>query len=809
MQLRYTLLLAAVLIVLVFATAMIWEMGLHQFVLDQAGAPAVSGRLGPWHPVGTAVLSVAIALIVTGPGIFWFITEEVRRRYRDALDDEIAKSETYLRQATELAGLGYSIWDSVADRCLFCSEDYARIYGTTVEDYKARAAPLDTAPSFTHPEDNESYRAAILSVRRGKSQKIEYRIITPKGEVRHVRETLKPMFGELGNVVQECATIQDISEQKAQERALTDHAARFQEIFDESPVSLWVEDWSNVKVIADLMAARVPTDLSRYLSEHADELARIYDLIKTIDVSRETVRIYHAPDKAALRGFEKSQHASPEELSGFREVLCRFMSGGFEHQYEAEETAFDETKIVTRISHVIPPRYRDTWSRVLVTVDDITERRRAKAALEESRTILRAVIDAVPAAINVRDRDGAFMIVNKTLADYYKRTTHEVERLWSSGRRSPETDPDAGRAEEIESEVQRVFATGEALPFAERRYDFHGRTEVWSVARLPIRDADGRTRLVASIAFDITERITAEEALRTSGQALRDRIGELEEAQRRLKDNEAELVTLAADLEAARDDAQAANRAKSQFLAAMSHELRTPLNAILGFSELIKRETYGPVGSVRYREYMEDIHSSGQLLLDLINDVLDLSKIESGEGELNEETLEVDLLVRSAVRLVYPRAEQGQIELSVDLQEGLPGFWADRRKVTQILVNLLSNAIKFTEAAGRVTLKVQCREDGEFVFQVIDTGVGMAPADVPRALARFTQVDNDFNRRFEGTGLGLPLTKALAELHGGSLELRSQIGVGTTATVRFPDRRIAEPAAVATSLRSEIVQARS
>jgi PAS domain S-box-containing protein len=792
MPLRFTLVFAALLVALVFVAATIWEIGWYHLAVDQHEVAPRFASTDLWGPVRTAVLSVVIALVLTGPGLLWLMTEGVRLRYQAALADDIAKSEKYLRQATELAGLGYCIWDTVTDRCLYCSEGYARIHGTTIEDYMARAAAINDTPSFTHPEDREALRAAVRNVRQGNTSKIEYRIITPNREVRHVREVIKPVLSELGTVVQECATIQDITEQKAQERAVKIHADRFREIFDESPVSLWVEDWSEVKAMADQLAARIHTDLSEYLSENPDELARVYDLIKTLDISQETLRIYRAPSKAALQGFEKSQYASPDEFAGFRDTLCGFLSGTFQHQYEAEETAYDKAKIITRTRHVIPPKHREAWSRVLVTIEDITERRKAKEALEENRKILRAVIDTVPTAISVRDRDGGFVLVNKTLADCYDLTTDEAERLWSSGQWSTENDPDAARNAEIERDVQRVFATDQALPFEEKHYDFGTRKESWSVARLPILDASGRTKLVASIAFDITERKGVEEALVTSGMALQDRVRELEDAQDRLEDNGAKLIHLAADLESARDEAQAANRAKSQFLAAMSHELRTPLNAILGFSELIRGEAFGPVGSVRYRDYVEDIHSSGQLLLDLINDVLDLSKIESGEYELNEEAIDIEPLVRAAIRLVQQRAEKGQIELIVDLQEGLPHLWADRRKVTQILVNLLSNAIKFTEAAGRVTLTARCREDSEFVFQVIDTGIGMAPTDVPRALTQFTQVDSNLNRKIEGTGLGLPLTKALAELHGGSLELQSEIGLGTVTTVRFPSHRTAD-----------------
>ncbi len=295
---------------------------------------------------------------------------------------------------------------------------------------------------------------------------------------------------------------------------------------------------------------------------------------------------------------------------------------------------------------------------------------------------------------------------------------------------------------------------------------------------------------VQGTVVDITEQRRAEEALLASEHALQERVADLEEAQRKLEMQGADLVRLADDLLIARDEARAADRAKSEFLAAMSHELRTPLNAIIGFSEIIKNETFGPVGSVKYREYGSDIHESGQHLLDLINDILDLSKIESGTDEVHEDKIEIPEIIRAVLKLVGHRAKQRGVKLGLELPDQVSALRADQRKLKQILVNLLSNAVKFTDAGGEVTLRAWCRMDSGYVFQIVDTGVGIAPEDIPKALSRFGQVDGDLNRRYEGTGLGLPLTKALVELHGGVLDLQSEIGVGTTVTVRFPAERI-------------------
>ncbi len=294
-----------------------------------------------------------------------------------------------------------------------------------------------------------------------------------------------------------------------------------------------------------------------------------------------------------------------------------------------------------------------------------------------------------------------------------------------------------------------------------------------------------------NLTADVLERsiryaISAAEARR----AMQERVADLEEAQRKLEMQGKSLTRLADDLLIARDEARAADRAKSEFLAAMSHELRTPLNAIIGFSEIIKGETFGPVGSVKYRDYANDINESGQHLLGLVNDILDLSKIESETVELQEDKIEIPEIIRSALMLVEHRAEQGGVKLELKLADEQPALRADQRKLKQILVNLLSNAVKFTDPGGEVTLRAWCRMDSGYVFQVVDTGIGMAPEDIPKALSRFGQVDADPDRPYEGTGLGLPLTKALVELHGGTLDLQSKVGVGTTITLRFPAARI-------------------
>ncbi len=245
-----------------------------------------------------------------------------------------------------------------------------------------------------------------------------------------------------------------------------------------------------------------------------------------------------------------------------------------------------------------------------------------------------------------------------------------------------------------------------------------------------------------------------------------------------------------AALIAAKKQAELADRAKSEFLACMSHELRTPLTAVIGFAEIIEDELYGPVGSPSYLDSAHEINLAGQHLLKLINDILDLSKIQVGQVDLQEHAVDIRESTSACLALVRQRAEERNVTLEQRIQEEAPALLVDERRLKQILVNLLSNAIKFTPAGGTVTL-VACVDPGDgFLFEVSDTGIGMTADDIPKAMSPFGQVDGQLNRMQEGGGLGLPLSRSLVELHGGSLDLRSEIGVGTTVTVSFPAERI-------------------
>jgi signal transduction histidine kinase len=240
---------------------------------------------------------------------------------------------------------------------------------------------------------------------------------------------------------------------------------------------------------------------------------------------------------------------------------------------------------------------------------------------------------------------------------------------------------------------------------------------------------------------------------------------------------------------AAKEAAEAANRAKSEFLANMSHELRTPLNAIIGFSGMMSDRMFGPLDD-KYAEYAGIIGDSGRHLLAIISDILDLSKADADRMMLAEERVEIEDVVELGSKIVEDMARRAQIKFVSEIEEKLPPLIGDPAKLTQILVNLLSNAVKFTPPGGQVRLRVGQRAHRGITFQVEDTGVGMSPDQIPIALAPFGQISNSLTRRHDGVGLGLPLTKRLVELHGGTMELDSEPGKGTTASVHLPEARV-------------------
>jgi len=330
---------------------------------------------------------------------------------------------------------------------------------------------------------------------------------------------------------------------------------------------------------------------------------------------------------------------------------------------------------------------------------------------------------------------------------------NEQEMLHSVNDIAAEWYVEPGRRAEF---MRLLNEEGQVENFESEIYRHKTRERIWisENARL-VRDRAGRTLFYEGTVRDITE-------LKQAGE----------------------------ELDIARKEAEAANSAKSHLLANVSHELRTPLNAILGFSEILAGEMLGPLGE-RYRDYAKDIHDSGLHLLSIIDDLLDLSKIEAGRLNLSEDIVDVVELFDTVSRFVRERASSAGLTMSIDLPADMPALKADRRAMRQVLLNLLSNSVKFTPAGGHIALEAIREPCGGIGFRVRDNGIGIAAGDIHRAMEPFGLINSSLSRRHTGTGLGLPITRALVELHCGRFELTSEPGVGTTATVYLPADRVA------------------
>jgi signal transduction histidine kinase len=243
-------------------------------------------------------------------------------------------------------------------------------------------------------------------------------------------------------------------------------------------------------------------------------------------------------------------------------------------------------------------------------------------------------------------------------------------------------------------------------------------------------------------------------------------------------------------LRLAKETAETADRTKTEFLAAMSHELRTPLHSIIGFAEVLISQAFGELGDPRYVDYAGNIRESGMHLLEIINDILEIAKAEAGKLDLREGLVDVADVIHTAVRLIGPQAETGELELETVIAPDLPVLYGDEQKLKQILLNLLSNSVKFTLKGGKITVTAdQDQRKKDLIITVRDTGIGIAPEDIPTALTPFSQVESEQTRGYPGTGLGLSLSAIMVELHGGSLTLESEVKKGTTVTLRFPAER--------------------
>ncbi len=414
-------------------------------------------------------------------------------------------------------------------------------------------------------------------------------------------------------------------------------------------------------------------------------------------------------------------------------------------------------------------RGEDGFTSILGIALDTTEARRAKAHAQAAEGRLRDGIESVSDAFVLFDRQGRLILSNQAFQDTFSFAPGVL--------RKGALKADLNRIAALAIKSDQPAAGGRA---GAREVELHDGRWLQLVERFT---SEGGSVVSAA---DITAIKEKEAERQRATERLRATIAELE-------DREEKLSLLARKYEIAMTRAEAANQAKSEFLANMSHELRTPLNAINGFSEIMAGEMFGQLGDARYKGYAADILKSGQHLLSLINDILDMAKIEAGKLTLHYEAVSLKEIVEDAARLMRGRVEESGLKMLVDAPD-LPTIEADHRGLKQVVLNLLSNAVKFTPEGGDIVIALSREDDDRVRVAVTDTGIGIAAEDLGRLARPFEQVEGQHSKTTQGTGLGLALTKSLIELHGGTLTLDSEPGRGTTVSFDLPIRRPAQAA---------------
>jgi len=404
---------------------------------------------------------------------------------------------------------------------------------------------------------------------------------------------------------------------------------------------------------------------------------------------------------------------------------------------------------------------------------DITEQRKLAERTATADMRLRDAIETISEAFVLWDTENRLVMCNSKYQQFFNLPDAAI---------LPGTAYVDVMARAREPIVTTQLSPGDHNDRGARSYEAQLEGQRW----LQINERRTKDGGFVSVGTDISALKRHEEKLLESERKQMATIADLRQSRQKLEAQAQQLVELAEKYSEEKDRAEGANRAKSEFLANMSHELRTPLNAIIGFSEIMRQGTFGELGSDKYLEYCKDINESGNHLLDVINDILDMSKIETGRFELHAEALDLGDITQESVRIMTAAADQKSITIAAEMPATTPAY-CDRRAAKQIIINLLSNAVKFTPENGRVTVRTS-RGDGYARFEIEDSGIGIARGDIERLGQPFVQVENQFTKTHDGAGLGLAISQSLIELHGGRMEIVSEVGVGTIVTVTLPDQ---------------------
>lgn len=638
-----------------------------------------------------------------------------------------------------------------------------------------------------------------------KGEALQYRKdgtqITVLSSVSQVKDTSGRIIGVVANN-------RDITDRKGAERKLRKSQEEFARLFEDSPVSLWVEDFSKVKKRLDQLQKEGVQDIAEYITQHPELVRECMEMIEILNVNSAAMKLYDATDKSALMGRLSYiwPHLSPKQ---FEHELLQLARGRLNFEREIIDHTLTGRKIYVNVHWSVVPGHEDTLAEVIVSTVDITERKLAEQKIRtqlQRLHALRAIDVAISSSFDMHTSldvllnearnqlgtDAAAVLLlepGSLTLEYVAGQGFNTPIIEES--RIHVSDGVAGRAalerREILIEDLPQFGnefTRQALLQAEA---FHSYFVTPLIAKGEIKgilELFHRSLLRPNSEWlDFLGALAGQAAIAIENAQLLENLHRSNvELEHRVSERTTELNRTNAELERA-------NRAKDEFLATMSHELRTPLNSILGLSESLLEERRGPLNE-HQQSSLRLIESSGHHLLELINDILDLSKIEAGMFDLYLQPISVDDFCRSSLAFVRAQAVKKSIRVTYVNEAPMRQILADPRRLKQVLVNLLTNAVKFTPDKGEVSLHVTGDLEQDIIrFVVTDTGIGISTQDLRRLFQPFVQVDSSLNRQYQGTGLGLALVQKLTDLHGGSVQVESALGKGSSFTVSLTCRQ--------------------
>ncbi len=645
-------------------------------------------------------------------------------------------SQERLRLALDAGGMGIFAWDLGADRLEWDARQY-ELFGVSRQEGEMTG---ERALARVHPDDRAALESAIRAVvDAGQGTfRFEFRVPQPDGWVRWVAGRAQVVPGPDGRAARMVGLNFDTTQAHEAAEAL----AR-----------------SNEEACIAAERVRLALAAGAIIGTWLWDLPT--DAVTVDERFAESFGVDPSLGRTGLSLEQVMATVHPDDLPGVHAAIAEAVAHGGAYSHEYRVRGRDGHYRWVQANGHVDLAEDGTPLRFPGVLVDIERRRLLEAERDRAMELLRAFADAVPGVVYAKDREGRMLVANRGMADFIGRA-----QQFFLGKTDAEFLDDKAQAQAVMADERRIMDSGMAEQKEERVRRPDGTVAVWLSTKAPFTDKQGQVIGIIGASLDITARKAAEDALASLNATL-----------------EQWVVQRTAELATALDAAEAANRAKSAFLAHMSHEFRTPLNAVIGLSQLLQQKVL-PQDISRF---VSPIHQAGEQLLALTNDVLDLSRIEAGEMRLEAEPFDLAQLLDAVRVLVQPQADAKGIGLRLEMAPGLPAtLKGDRLRLKQVLINLVGNGVKFTQA-GQVCLaaRLLAREGDHATvrFEVEDSGIGIAPESQARVFDAFVQADGSTTRRFGGTGLGLSIVRRLVAMMGGKLELRSTPGEGSTFSV--------------------------